>query len=767
MAGKEEEFRKKLLATFKLEAEDHLQAITSGLLELEQAPAIGRRAQIVETVFREAHSLKGAARAVNDAPIEGVCQSLENVFAALKDGSLAPSAKLLDALHRTTDELGKVLSSGREQGAAERSRMAGLILGLEDAARGAGAEDRETGARRPAPELRRERPAGEERPSSPVPQAPAADAIRIPTARLESILREAEEFVSAKLTAAQTSLDLKEMKGSFESWRKEWVKVRPIIRALEKGPEKGRKPSGGEKSNFHLRKLLEFLEWNENSIKLLGGRLTAAAASAEESHRALGRMVDGLLEDMKKVVLLPFSSLFEIVPKLCRDLARDRGKEIDLSIRGGEIEIDRRILEAMKDPLIHLLRNSIDHGIEEPDEREEKQKPRRGGITLANSAKDGSKVELLISDDGCGIDVETIRSSALSLGLIAREEMETLDDEAVLPLIFQSGVSSSAAVTDISGRGLGLAIVREKVDKIGGHITVETRPGLGTTFRILLPVTLATFRGIVIRVADRLFVLPTANVERVLKMAAKDVKTVENRDTILVDEQPTLLLRLADTLELPRRDDNRQPDSLHVVVLGLANRRVGFVVDEVLKEQEVLLKSLGKQLARVRHIAGATVLGSGQVVAVINVSDVMQSAARQGALPVRQADAAVEKEEAEKKSILVVEDSVTARALVKNILEAAGYRVATAVDGIDGFTQLRNGRYDIVVSDVDMPRMNGFDLTAKIRADQKLSAVPLVLLTSLESREDRERGIDVGASAYIVKSSFDQSDLLEVIRRLI
>jgi two-component system, chemotaxis family, sensor kinase CheA len=256
-------------------------------------------------------------------------------------------------------------------------------------------------------------------------------------------------------------------------------------------------------------------------------------------------------------------------------------------------------------------------------------------------------------------------------------------------------------------------------------------------------------------------------VERVLKIASEEVKTVENRETILIDEQPILLLRLADTLEIRTAAQNHQTDAIHVVIIGLAHRRLGFVVDEIVNEQEVLLKTLGRQLARVRNIAGATVLGSGEVVPVNNVADLIKSALRRSAMRVTPSAAPEKKPSAAKKSVLIVEDSITARTLVKNILEAAGYRVATACDGIDGFTQLRNGRYDIVVSDVDMPRMNGFDLAVKIRADEKLATLPLVLLTSLESREDRQRGVDVGANGYIVKSSFDQSDLLEAIRRLI
>jgi two-component system chemotaxis sensor kinase CheA len=764
MAGKEEEFRKRLLATFKVEAEDHLNAITAGLLELEKAPTAEKHMQIIETVFREAHSLKGAARAVDISAIEVVCQSLEKVFATLKKSALVPSASMLDRLHFTTDELRRVLSCADEPSAIDQASIADLVRNLERAAPAPQAQEAQIEARRRAPETAMV----EARPASQSPlQYPASDTIRIPTARLESILRQAEEFVSAKLVTSQISADLTGMKGSLESWRKEWEKLRPVLRALEKTPADGRKSHNGQRRASHRRRLLEFLEWNEDSLKGLEGSLAATASSAENNKRALGRMIDALLGDMKKVVMLPFSSLFEIVPKLCRDLARDTGKEIGLSIQGGEIEIDRRILEELKDPLIHLLRNSVDHGIEAPEQRLQTGKPRHGTIAIHVSAKDGGKIELVLSDDGRGIDVESIRSSARGLGLVTTEGAAGLDDKAIAQLIFQSGVSSSATVTEISGRGLGLAIVREKIEKAGGHVTLEAQPGLGATFRILLPVTLATFRGILVRAADRLFVLPTADVERVVKIDSEGVKTIENRETILIGEQPILLLRLDDTLEIRTAAQKNHAGSIHVVIIGLANRRFGFVVEEVFNEQEVLLKPLGKQLARVRNIAGATVLGSGQVVPVINVPDLVKSALRRSAMPVMHSAAPKKNQQAEKKSVLIVEDSITSRALLKNILETAGYRVAAACDGIDGFTQLRNGDYDIVISDVDMPRMNGFDLTAKIRADKKLAAVPLVLLTSLDSREDRERGIDVGASAYIVKSSFDQSNLLEVIRRLI
>ncbi|MGB7543617.1 MAG: response regulator, partial [Burkholderiales bacterium] len=329
--------------------------------------------------------------------------------------------------------------------------------------------------------------------------------------------------------------------------------------------------------------------------------------------------------------------------------------------------------------------------------------------------------------------------------------------------VFQSGVSTSPIITDVSGRGLGLAIVREKVERLGGSVAIESRPGAGTRLRIALPLTLATFRGVIVRAGERLFVIPAASFERVVRVAKEDIRTVENRETIPLGGRAVSLVGLGDLLELPRKA-GEAADSVQAVVLGLGAARIAFRVEQVLGEQEVLVKTLGPQLARVRNVAGASVLGTGQVVPVLNVPDLMHSAVKRATVPIAPV---AESAGAQQRSILVVEDSITSRALLKNILESVGYRVTTAVDGIDAYTALKTATFDLVVSDVEMPRMDGFDLTAKVRADKQLAELPVVLVTALGSPEHRERGIDVGANAYIVKSSFDQSNLLEIVRRLI
>ena len=782
MSKRDDEFLRRLLATFKGEADEHLRALSSGLLELEKSPGGEKAREIVERVFREAHSLKGAARAVNLAEVETLCQSLENIFSRLKRGDVVLTPALFDALHATVDTASALArAAGSERSDTAKSRLDQVLQRLAATLKGERPEPL-----RPEPEMTAE----EERPGAPprtpqtipgsatTPLVPAVqptseETVRISTAKLNALLLQAEELIAARVAAAQRAVELREASASLAAWQKGRSKQQALVRTVQlrldgtADPNRPSAPAGdGQRRSEPLRRLIEFLEWNDGVIHALDGRLATLARSAEQDHRALAGMVNALNQDMKKVLMLPFSSLLEGFPKLVRDLSRDRGKEAQLSIRGAEIEVDRRILEEMKDSLIHLVRNCIDHGIENPQERTRKGKLSPGTIALLIMQRNGDKVEIRISDDGAGIDAEKVRAAALKLGVLSPEDAENMDEQGALSLIFHSGVSTSPMITDLSGRGLGLAIVREKVEKFGGSVSVETHRGGGTSFRLVLPLTLAAFRGVVVRAEEALFVLPSSHVERVVRVSKGDIQTVENRETLRLNGEVISLVRLSDVLALLRKvPTGGSADLRHAVIVKLLNLRIAFLVDRVMEDQEVLVKGLGSQLVRVLNIAGAAVLGTGEVAPVLNVSDLMKSAVKAGPAPA--VPPAGRGTPEQRRPVLVVEDSITARSLLKNILESAGYDVQTAVDGIDALTALKAGEIELVVSDVDMPRMNGFDLTARIRADKKLGELPVVLVTALESREDRERGIDVGANAYIVKSSFDQSNLLETVRRLI
>jgi len=772
VARKNDELLKKLLATFRVEADEHLQAMSSGLLALDKMPAGAQRAQTIENIFREAHSLKGAARAVNLTQVESVCQSLEGVFAGLKGNRLAVSPPLVDLLHQSLDALGGFLAPNAGASDVLPPAIATLIRRLDDALTGPLPEARAvvSRARKVRPASSSAAPTEPAAPAAPLAPSPApslaSETVRVSTAKLDAVMRQAEELLSPRLASAQRAEQLRETAAMLATWKKQRIRIRPALQLIERRLETGGKVNGAGKQE--LPQLREYLDAEQQFMITLESQLARLSRSAAHDRRMLAGMTDTLLHDVKEMHLLPFSSLLDMFPRFTRELARDQGKEVELAIEGGEIEIDRRILEQMKDPLIHLLRNGIDHGIEKPAVRKDKRKPLQGTITLAISQKDSGKVEILVADDGAGIDAARVKAAARKLGVVSAGEAERLGDPEALGLVFRSGVSTSPIITDVSGRGLGLAIVREKVERLGGSVAIESARDAGTRLRIALPLTLATFRGVIVRASDRLFVIPAASIERAARVAKEDIRTVENRETISLGGQAVSLVGLSDVLEMPRKAaSDESADSAQAVILGLGAARIAFRVEQVLGEQEVLVKPLGPQLARVRNVAGASVLGTGEVVPVLNVPDLMQSAVKRATTPMAPVATAEVPAGAQQRSILVVEDSITSRALLKNILESAGYRVATAVDGIDAYTALKIAAFDLIVSDVEMPRMDGFDLTAKVRADKQLAEMPVVLVTALESREDRERGIDVGANAYIVKSSFDQSNLLEIVRRLI
>lgn len=749
MAGRDEEFQKRLAATFAVEADEHLGTFSDGVIALEKQGEVAERQQIVEGIFREIHSLKGAARVVGRKDIERICQPLETVLSAVKGGQREATPELLDLFHDAAKVLRSKLESADADPAVVTVADDSLISELQNAT-GESQVEAESSPRiwsqQPPPmvmvkaaETQSEVEAitvpresatetgseGAKPVKAPIPAA--SQTIRIATAKLDALFRQSEELIFSKLAARQRVSE-----------------ARTLLSRVQAGKANG-----------------------QAALQSVEDGLRALSSVLDADRRSLEKMVDGVLEDAKTLLMLPCTVMFEVLPRTVRELARDQRKEIDVIIEGGDIEVDRRIQEQLKDALVHLARNCVDHGIESPDARLAAGKPTRGTIRVTAFQVDVSKVELVVSDDGAGIDLDKVREVGRRLGYEEGEQGAAVDEQELSRLIFRSGVSTSSVVTDLSGRGLGLAIVQEKVEKLGGTVSVEAQRGRGTTFRMLLPLTLAAMRGIVVESGGALYVFPGAGVERVLRVMEEDIRTVENRESVQVDGQVVSVVLLSAALGLPVRADPGEARAFRNLVIAVSGgERLAFAVDRIVGEQEVLLKGLGPQISRVRNVSGATVLGTGVLAPVLNVTDLIKSGRA-----VAVAAVAVAEEETDERShrdpILVVEDSITARSLVKNILQTSGYSVETAVDGIDALTTLKTGVFSLVVSDVEMPRMDGFELTRRIRAHEKLAGIPVILVTALDSREHREQGIDAGADAYIVKSSFDQSTLIETIRRLI
>jgi two-component system, chemotaxis family, sensor kinase CheA len=850
----DEAFLNELRATFRVEAQEHLQNLATCLIELESTDNAERQAPLIETIFRDVHSLKGAARAVDNRTVESLCQSMENVLSALKHRRIEFRLELADLLHAAMDALAQLLTASADD--PPPPSMLALCGGLDSAALGSPPPAKKTPAKtalqtKPpviaspeaqsleAQSLKTQLPENQppesqpletaalhtatpqtnaDDPSSPRNDLPSIDkdavlasavkkmasdivknstenivknaaennaettrmknagaansgrvdadeaapatapatktthpdehnaateTVRIATAKLDLLLRQAEGLLAAKLSAEQRVLDIEEIAATMAALQK----ARPLD-----------SQSGAA---LAPRRLNELFARQDAALQTLSTQFDRLAHAAQSDWQLLTSKVDQLLDEIKKISMLPAASALKIFPKLVRDLARASAKDVVLNFSGGDIEVDRRMLEEVRDPLIHLIRNCIDHGIETPAVRQRLGKPAQGTVTLTISQCDGGRIEIVVGDDGAGIDLDKVRGAAQRLQLLSATELARADAATLTALVFQSGVSTSPMITDISGRGLGLAIVREKVEKLGGTIALQTQFGSGTQFRLVLPIALATYRGVHVRCGARNLVFPTAQVERVITVPRDAIKNVENRAAVIVQGRVIAVVGLADLLALPAGDST---DRVALVIGCAGATRIAFSVDEVIDEQEVLVKGLGEQLQRVRNIAGAARLRSGAVALILNMTDLLKSALHSGGPAVGTAEAAPG---TARKSILVAEDSITSRMLLKGILESVGYRVTVAVDGEDAFARLRAESFDLLVSDVDMPRLSGLELTAKIRADANLATLPVVLVTTLASVADRERGAEVGANAYLVKSSFEQSNLLEIVRRLL
>ncbi|WP_332450128.1 hybrid sensor histidine kinase/response regulator [Methanoculleus sp.] len=388
-------------------------------------------------------------------------------------------------------------------------------------------------------------------------------------------------------------------------------------------------------------------------------------------------------------------------------------------------------------------------------------KPARGTVRIRVFPRSGSRVGIEVADDGTGIDSSAIRRTAVENGVITKDEDAALTDSEAIWLIFKSGMTTSRLVTDLSGRGLGLAIVEDTVSRLGGSVTVSSTPGKGTTIAFFVPVRMATLRGLLVRSERQVYVLPMQQVKQVLRVRPDSLATSRGRPTIRLSGETIEVIRLTEILGIPPSGSYDPSRVAPLVIIAYGAGQIACMVDEVIRVQEIIVRPLGSQLRSVRRIEGAVILGDGSVALVLDPLELIQDAMQADRLALEPALPGTGQR------ILVVEDSITSRVLLQTVLEGAGYRVETAVDGVDALAKFKQHEFDMLVSDVDMPRMNGFSLVEKIRADTRESAdLRVVLVTSLDSPEDRERGKAVGADAYIVKSSFETKGFIDTIRHL-
>ena len=743
----ETEFLEMLKAAFQVEAAEHVQTLNEGIVELEGLPLGAQFDDVLETIFREAHTLKGAARAVDYEGVEKGCQWLEDVFSSIKAGEITATQAVFASLYEGMNQLQTLLSRPPSKGAS----FVVSPLNAESPKHG------DAPAKRPITEHEGVMPTG----GQPImADRSGMETVRIPPWKLDELFRHAEEMLSAKLTATQRASEMRDVFALLEPCAKRMALAESSLRSLQTHDFSVSSDEADVAKRLH--KLAEHLDAAFTLFGAIKTKIALLEKSTQQDSRSLGGLVGHLLEQTKGLMLVPCSGLLAVCPKVVRDLALEQNKEIELTLLGQEVEIDKRIIDEMRKLLLHLVRNAIDHGIEQAAERVASGKLPKATLKIAVSQTENNRVEILIQDDGRGIQIDRVKAQAVKVGILSQEEANKLSDTEAAAFIFHSGLSTKSIITDISGRGLGMAIVRERIDKLGGQVFIETALGKGTAFRISLPVSMSTFEGILVQASGQLFVLPSSHVDYVTRVSQENIHSLAHRQTVCIKGRNMPLVPLEDLLGLPHGEHQKAKRKI-VLVLAIGEARLAVSVSAIISEHEVVVKPLGYPLLNVRNIAGVTVIGTGKSVLVLRVEDLISTA--KSYTPPR--EEAADQETTVPQKILIAEDSITSRMLIKNILETGGFEVVAAVDGLEAWNLLNAGEFAAVVSDVDMPHMTGFELTAKIRAEKKYGNLPVMLVTARETEEDRERGVDVGASAYIVKRNFEESNLLKVLRRLI
>ena len=566
--------------------------------------------------------------------------------------------------------------------------------------------------------------------------------LRVPIEKLDRLAHLAPEMVVQSLKAFERHTELRRLERVLS-------RLRDRVREARLTPDTADVDRGAQLAEY------------ADALDAVTRRMREFLVNFSDDRVRLNLISEELRQNVIELTMLPVGSVFDSFPRAVRDLARTFKKEIDLTIRGRETELDKKIIEQISEPLIHLIRNAVDHGIETPADRERIGKLPAGQLVLS-AEQQGNRILITLKDDGCGIDLRMLRAVAIQRRVAPAAEIDRWSQEQLLDLIFQPGFSTRSSATDVSGRGVGMDVVKSVVERLGGAVRVQSELDKGTTFTLNLPLSLALLRVVLLEAGEELFAMPTAAIRRILQLSAGDISQLQRGPVAEVDGENIPLTPLSTMLQVPAAPvAGRQT----VLVAEGSEGRFGILVEAVHEEQELVFKELRGPLRNQKTFTGAALLGNGDIVPILDVNalfDLASHAPSPGVASVTQ-----RRVTARVSRVLVVDDSLVAGELQKNILLAAGYESEIASDGVEALEALRHKEWDLVVADVDMPRMTGFELTERIRADEAFRDIPVIIVTSRDTVDDRRRGFEVGADAYVLKREFDQTQLLDTVRRLI
>lgn len=731
-----------LLAMFRLDAETHLQALTEGLLGLERDSG---RAELTEACMRAAHSIKGGARVVGlDAGVK-VAHAMEDLFVAVQQGELNLRQSHMDVLLQGVDLLLRIAKTPEAQ--IDHWTLAGAAD--IDAFLAALAQVPPTDEMQPASD-----PAKQEAPQDGVAKAQAQGA-----SSADRVLRVNAENLNRLLALAGES-------------RVESRRLKPFASSLLRLKKMGHS-LGSEFS--HLADQLQAYQLDQKTQaklhdvqqRILGVQqnLSERLEELELYDRRFVDLSHRLYEEALASRMRPFVDVTQALPRMVRDLGRELGKNVRLRISGENTQVDRDVLQKLDAPLVHLLRNAVDHGIETPDERRAAGKPEEGELRL-EARHHAGMLQVTISDDGRGINLEQLRATVIERGLTNAETASALSTSELLDFLFLPGFTLKDMVTEISGRGVGLDVVQEMLKQVRGAVQVTTDIGRGTSFRMRLPLTLSVLRTLLVDIGDEPYAFPLAQISQSLKIAESQIELLEGRQYFQFHGRHVGLVAAHQVLDV---SESTATGELTVIVIGEGHTQYGLVVDRFLGERELVVQALDPRLGKIPNIAAGALMEDGSPVLIVDVEDTIRAVEKlvSGGQLNKVHALASAAEQRKRKRVLVVDDSLTVRELERKLLTWRGYDVEVAVDGMDGWNAVRTGHFDLVISDIDMPRMDGIEFVTLLKKHPQLKSLPVMVVSYKDRETDRQRGLEAGADYYLAKSSFHDETLLQAVADLI
>ncbi|MGB7645231.1 MAG: hybrid sensor histidine kinase/response regulator [Pseudomonas fluorescens] len=744
-----------LLELFSLEADAQTQVLSAGLLALERNPT---QADQLEACMRAAHSLKGAARIVGVDAGVSVAHVMEDCLVSAQENRLYLQPEHIDALLQGTDLLMRIATPGNDVGSADIDAYVALMERLLDPSQPtARVEPAPAPTPAPAPVIEELSPEPEPAPAV-MPSAPRQN--KPMTEGGERVLRVTAERLNSLLDLSSKSLvETQRLKPYLASMQR--------LKRIQSNSARALETLDGQLRALDLS--LEAQEALADTRRLLSeaqALLAEKTAELDEFGWQAGQRAQVLYDTALACRMRPFADVLAGQVRMVRDLGRSLGKQVRLEIEGEKTQVDRDVLEKLEAPLTHLLRNAVDHGIEMPEQRMLAGKPAEGLIRLRASHQAGLLV-LELSDDGNGVDLERLRGTIVDRHLSPLETAQRLSEEELLTFLFLPGFSLRDKVTEVSGRGVGLDAVQHMVRQLRGAVVLEQTAGQGSRFHLEVPLTLSVVRSLVVEVGEEAYAFPLAHIERMCDLAPDDIVQLEGRQHFWHEGRHVGLVAASQLLQRPPGQSNEE--TLKVVVIRERDAVYGIAVERFVGERTLVVLPLDDRLGKVQDISAGALLDDGSVVLIVDVEDMLRSVDKllnTGRLE-RIARRSQQATEAPRKRVLVVDDSLTVRELQRKLLLNRGYEVAVAVDGMDGWNALRSEDFDLLITDIDMPRMDGIELVTLLRRDTRLQSLPVMVVSYKDREEDRRRGLDAGADYYLAKASFHDDALLDAVVELI